>query len=178
MFSDIDYLWREAVRFHGHACPGLAIGCRMVFEAARELELGGKAKDEELVCVTETDACCVDAVQALLGCTLGKGNLLLKLRGKAAMHFYARKLGKGLRLVWQGAAENVSREDKIALILGEAGGDLFLRQALGACPLPEALLSPSIACTQCGERTSEAMLRFKQGQAYCLDCYPNHSRIL
>ena len=67
MFSDIDHLWRESVRFHGHACPGLAIGCRMVFEAARELELGTKAKDEELVCITETDACCVDAVQALLG---------------------------------------------------------------------------------------------------------------
>ena len=78
--------WARCVAFHGHACPGLTIG----FQAARYVrELFGfeRAVDEELVCIAENDACGVDAIQVLLGCSLGKGNLLLRLRGKQAYNF-------------------------------------------------------------------------------------------
>lgn len=179
MYSSMEMLWNQAVTFHGHSCPGLAIGCRMVYEAAKVLGLSRRAEDEELVCITETDACGVDAVQALMGCTLGKGNLLLKLRGKAAMSFYVRQHGSGVRIVWQGVgSDNIGREEKIQRILHDAADGLFTMQMVEPCAVPKALLSPSILCTQCGERTSEAMLRYMQGAPYCLDCYPNHSRLL
>ncbi|HEX2027481.1 MAG TPA: FmdE family protein, partial [Nitriliruptorales bacterium] len=64
----------RVVDFHGHLCPGLAMG----IQAARFAldEIGPHAQDEEVVAVTETDMCGVDAVQVLTGCTFGKGNLI------------------------------------------------------------------------------------------------------
>ncbi|NIT04240.1 formylmethanofuran dehydrogenase, partial [Candidatus Saccharibacteria bacterium] len=44
----------DVVEFHGHLCPGLAIGFR-VARAALD-ELGQRAEDEELVAVVENDS--------------------------------------------------------------------------------------------------------------------------
>ena len=44
----------------------------------RLLELDFSA-DEDVVCIAENDACGVDAIQVLLGCSVGKGNLLFNL---------------------------------------------------------------------------------------------------
>ena len=73
-------LWEKCVAFHGHSCPGLAIGFRAAELAMDYLGLNDPAVDEEVVCVTENDACGVDAVQVLTGCTLGKGCLLYTSR--------------------------------------------------------------------------------------------------
>ncbi|MGN1038973.1 MAG: FmdE family protein, partial [Mailhella sp.] len=54
----------RAVSFHGHLCPGLSIGIRAAAWAIRNF---GTAADEEIVAVTETDMCAVDAIQALAG---------------------------------------------------------------------------------------------------------------
>ena len=179
MLASIENMWKRAVEFHGHECPGLAIGCRMVLEASRYLELEAPASDEEIVCITESDACSVDAAQAILGCTLGKGNLLLKLRGKAAMSFFNRSSGKGCRVVWMGTGDDsLSKTEKIRLLLSSEAENLFTLQPLGSPPPGKALLSRSVCCASCGERTSEAMTRPFDGSLYCLDCWPDHSRIL
>ncbi len=88
---------QQVVTFHGHSCPGLTLGIRAAEMALREL--GPRADDEEIVAVTETDMCGVDAVQFLTGCTFGKGNLLYRDRGKVAFSFYRRSDGKSFRLV-------------------------------------------------------------------------------
>jgi formylmethanofuran dehydrogenase subunit E len=57
---------KRCVDFHGHLCPGLAIG----FVASRDglSRLAEKrANDEEIVTVIGTDACCADAVQVMMG---------------------------------------------------------------------------------------------------------------
>lgn len=85
--------WQRAVAFHGHECPGLAIGFKAVEGVIAEFGLDASqlpAIDEELVCITENDACCVDAIQSLLGCTFGKANLIPRLHGKMAFSFYVR----------------------------------------------------------------------------------------
>lgn len=175
---DIQAMWENAVAFHGHACPGLAVGCRMVYEAVDALGLRERSGDEELVCVTETDACCVDAAQALLGCTLGKGNLFLKLRGKTAMSFFDRRSGRGCRILWKGAGDtSLSRERKMELLLSEEGKNLFSLEILTSGPPPEARISRSAPCVRCGEMTSEAMLRHHDGKAFCLECTPIHPRV-
>ena len=66
-------LMDKAIKFHGHACPGVVIG---VLVAKYILEHGNDFSiDEELVAVVENDNCSVDAIQALLGTTFGKGNV-------------------------------------------------------------------------------------------------------
>ena len=71
---EIKELMKKATMFHGHICPGIAIG---VLVAKYALEHGFEhSPDEELVAVVETDSCSVDALQVLLGTTFGKGNLI------------------------------------------------------------------------------------------------------
>ena len=89
-------LWEKAIAFHGHACPGLAVGVRAA-QIALEKFGANRAEDEELVCVTENDACGVDGIQAILGCTFGKGNLIYRGTGKQAYSFFERKSGRRLR---------------------------------------------------------------------------------
>jgi formylmethanofuran dehydrogenase subunit E len=87
----------KTVAFHGHMCPGLAVGIRAAEVALREI--GPHAQDEEVVAVVETDMCGVDAIQFLTGCTFGKGNLIHLDHGKNTFTFYRRSDGKGIRVV-------------------------------------------------------------------------------
>src|SRR5699024_7945973 len=91
-------LWNKCVKFHGHECPGLAIGFRASEIAKEKLSLNF-SQDEEIVCITENDACGVDAVQVITGCTLGKGNLILKGTGKMVFTFINRKNSEAIRLM-------------------------------------------------------------------------------
>ena len=72
--------FEDTVKFHGHACPGLAIGYRVANLALKEFGL--RARDEELVAIVENNSCAVDAIQFICGCTFGKGNLIFKDYGK------------------------------------------------------------------------------------------------
>ena len=87
----------EATRFHGHFCPGLMIGYRAAQIALRELNVE-RAEDEELIAICETDACGVDGVQVVTGCTVGKGNLIRRDWGKQVFTFGRRSDGKMLRV--------------------------------------------------------------------------------
>ena len=69
----------EIIQFHAHECPGLAMGYRMATASMSELD-SIRAEDEEIVAIVENDACGVDALQCVTGCTFGKGNLTKKIR--------------------------------------------------------------------------------------------------
>lgn len=90
-------------------------------EALSYLGLDGPAADEELVCVTENDACGVDAVQVITGCTMGKGNLLYRGTGKMAFSFYCRNSGKSVRLCLK-ALPDMEREERRPLHSGSPAG--------------------------------------------------------
>ena len=72
---------KDCICFHGHFCPGLAYGYLVAKEAIVLLDLI-HSPDEEAVVVSENDSCAVDAVQVLLGTTIGKGNLIINNYGK------------------------------------------------------------------------------------------------
>lgn len=177
-------LWHKAVAFHGHECPGLAIGFKAVEAVVGEFGLRTDrlpAVDEELVCVTENDACGVDAIQALLGCTYGKANLIPRLRGKMAFSFYtrggaahdARAMRVYLRPDLRGEK---SREEYQAFLLATPYTELF---EIGEvrCSLPEpARHFISLPCSVCGESTAECALRLQEGEPVCLDCYDAYER--
>ena len=91
-------LWNKCAEFHGHVCGGLTMGYRAALYAAELLDLHF-SKDEQVVCVAENDACGMDAIQVIPGCSVGKGNLLFHITGKQVWSFYNRKTGKSLRLV-------------------------------------------------------------------------------
>ena len=107
-------LWEKAIAFHGHACPGLAIGVRAATEAIKRLNLSF-SEDEEVVCVTENDACGVDGIQAILSCTAGKGNLKFRDTGKMAFSFFNRKNGQKVRMCLKPSQADMSRGRKTRL---------------------------------------------------------------
>lgn len=169
--------WQRCVEFHGHACPGLAIGFRACEAAQAQLQLAF-SPDEELVCVTENDACGVDAVQLLTGCTMGKGNLIYRRVGKMAFSFFRRSTGGQCRVVFKlpmGQA-GMDRAAFQEYLLKAPLAELFTIQEPNY-PLPTpARLFARILCSQCGEGMAENLARLRDGQPVCRDCQPEYSR--
>ena len=168
-------LWEKAVAFHGHECPGLAIGVRACEIAMEKMGLG-VSDDESVVCVTENDACGVDGVQAILSCTFGKGNLLYRDTGKQAFSFFERKSGKKLRLALKPFAGEMSRPERQKHIL-EAPADEVFSVGEPRFELPEsARIFKTVICESCGEGAPEHKIRLQDGKTVCLDCFKTYSR--
>ena len=183
--------FKKAAEFHGHVCPGLAMGYRVARYVKAHYP---RSEDEELVCIAENKSCSVDAVQFLLGCTAGKGNLIVIDNGKQAFTFYSRDHGKALRIYFKGdvfagmdamrqkmAAGALTDADKKEMegmrsrimeqILAGRDEDLLdVREA--EIPAPEkARIYPSLVCQECGERFMEIMGRTAEGKVLCKDCF-------
>ncbi len=168
-------LWERAVKFHGHRCPGLAIGFKAC-EAAKEKMGLEFSPDEQIVCVTENDACGVDAVQALLSCTFGKGNLIYRGTGKQALSFFERKSGKKMRLVLKQFAGEMSRPERQKKILEAPVDEVFI-VGTPSFELPEtARIFKTVICESCGEGAPEPKIRLQEGKKVCLDCFRSYSR--
>ncbi|NLP13637.1 MAG: formylmethanofuran dehydrogenase [Clostridium sp.] len=168
-------LWRKAVEFHGHECPGLAIGFKAC-EAVIEKMGITFSKDEEIVCVTENDACGVDAIQIITGCTLGKGNLIYRGTGKMAFSFFNRTGKQSIRIILKQFKGEMDRKERQEYILNAPVDELF-DFGRPAFELPEkARRFKTISCEICGEGAPEHKVRLNEGKKVCLDCFVNYSR--
>lgn len=167
--------WNDCVAFHGHACGGLTIGYKASLYAAKLLEMDFSA-DEQIVCIAENDACGVDAIQVMLGCSIGKGNLLFHMCGKQAFSFYNRKNGKSVRLVLNERPENVSQEESFAYYQRISEEEMFTVKSVRQALPEKARLFPSSRCACCGEITGANWLRPAGEEKICLDCWGTYDR--
>ncbi|WP_125153289.1 FmdE family protein [Clostridium rectalis] len=168
-------LWKKCVNFHGHECPGLAIGFRACEIAVEKMDLKFSS-DEELVCVTENDACGVDAVQVITGCTLGKGNLVYRGTGKMAFTFFNRKSGKSIRLIMKKFTSEMSREERQKYILEAPEDQVFSIKKPNFTVPNTARLFNTIICDRCGEGAPEHKIRINNAEKLCLDCFEKYTR--
>ena len=167
--------WEDCAAFHGHVCGGLTIGYKAALYAIELLELVF-SDDEQVVCICENDACGVDAIQVMLGCSIGKGNLLFHMRGKQAFSFFNRKTGKSVRLLLKPKPEGMTREDSFAYYQSCEPKDMFDVTDV-KIRLPEkARLFDSYICECCGESTGANWIRLAGGKKLCLDCYETYNR--
>jgi len=166
--------YAEIVRFHGHDCPGLAIGFRMASAGLEALE-STRAGDEELVAIVENDACGVDALQCLTGCTFGKGNLLFRDYGKQVYTLYCRATRQGVRVLFHGRGIPTGlREDRPAFTrwLLAAPEESILSLCPVSIPEPEpARITTSVLCACCGEGVMQSRVRHLHGKAVCIPCF-------
>lgn len=194
-FSVSQELIEKTIAFHGHWCPGLAIGIRAAELALRKL---GSPEAAELAAVVETDMCGVDAVQVLTGCTFGKGNLVHRDYGKMAFSFFDRKTGKGFRAILKPeiqaemAAEigplmkkmnegTITDKEKKTLedfrearkekFLSATLEEIFLVSELTALAPRQARVLQSLCCETCGEMTMESRTRKFDGKTLCIPCF-------
>jgi len=159
------------IAFHGHSCPGLAIGIRAAELAFSKL---GSADSIELVAISETDMCGVDAIQFLTDCTYGKGNFLHWDYGKKAFSFFDRKSGKGFRAVFNQAALEGMEEDRDAVTASLMEQDIEALFSLtwleDLAPRPAQILE-SLTCDTCGESVMESRTRRYAGKTHCIPCF-------
>jgi formylmethanofuran dehydrogenase subunit E len=189
----------KCVDFHGHTCPGLAIG----FQAARTLMerlSARKAPDEELVAIVETDACGADAIQVMTGCTFGKGNFLFKNYGKHAFSLMDRRKGKGVRVYLRldtfkmdreslslsekvqkdkASAKEIKRyrqlqQERVEKILNADTESLFKIEEITSGIPAKARIMDSGICDFCRESTKVDLLRTIDGKKACIPCAEKH----
>ena len=186
----------DIARFHGHMCPGLAMGIRAAEVALREV--GPHSSDEEVVTLVETDMCAVDAIQYLTGCTFGKGNLIHLDHGKNAYTFIRRSDGKAIRVstlagafarspehaklssrVREGSATEEERArykeqraGRVEAILRASEEELYAVEELEGAEIPPvARIHGSVSCDGCGEPTMETRVRRLEGRELCPACF-------
>ncbi len=165
-------LMEKATRFHGHICPGLAIG---VLAAKYVLEHGFKySPNEEVVAVVENDNCSIDAFQALLGTTYGKGNLIHQDYGKLNYYFYNRETEKAIKLSLKSKAfgkKKLSKHERIKHLLDSKPENIFSIYEIEFNPPGLAEIEESIPCDICGEPTMNSRLMFYKNSSMCIPCY-------
>jgi len=189
-------LLNQIQSFHGHLCPGLAMGIQASQIALDKI--GKHAADEEVVAIVETDMCAVDAIQFLTGCTFGKGNLIHRDFGKNAFTFVRRSDNKAIRVLtkpeaWgdpndehrqlfakvragSATAEEKSRFQEMHVakanrILETAPEQLFEVTEMTMQPPKKARIHTSIVCAECGEAAMETRIRKFGGRDLCIPCF-------
>lgn len=182
--------------FHGHMCPGLAMGIRAAEVCLAEI--GAHSSDEEILAVVETDMCAVDAIQFLTGCTFGKGNLVHRDYGKNAYTFVRRADRRAVRVsarpgswsgrdperetlranVRAGTATDEERNHFAALqqehserLLAAPLAELYDVREVQADVRPRARIVASVDCAGCGEPTMETRIRRFEGRELCPPCF-------
>ncbi len=192
----------KTIKFHGHTCPGLAIGIRLSELAMEQLDIHNTAAG---VCVAETDMCALDAVQFLTGCTAGKGNLVHRDYGKSGFTFFNRDTGRGFRAVFREDFRNSApqREEMSALMKKITAGEateveqkqceaykaasiqkimdadleqLFTVKEISEPPVRPAKNLQSIKCEACGEMTMESRIRRFDSRYLCIPCFMEHEQ--
>ncbi|WMW22245.1 FmdE family protein [Methanolobus mangrovi] len=195
--------FEDAAKFHGHVCPGLTIGYIAAKAGIEKLETK-RDIDEELVTIVENDACGVDAVQVLTGCTLGKGNLIYKDHAKQAFTFICRDSGKAVRValkasfnidaidpevsklrpkVMDGTAteeetkEFRKRMDGISVTMRNTPVEEMFDIKFVDIKIPgKARIFNSVQCAKCGEMMAESRAKVQNGEYVCIPCYEEYSR--
>jgi formylmethanofuran dehydrogenase subunit E len=191
----------EVTKFHGHVCPGTAIGYRAGEIAIKKLS-SPRATDEEFLAIVENDSCSVDAIQVVTGCTFGKGNLIFKDHGKHVYTFINRDSGEALRIslnngidamnpefakirekVFGGTAsaeekqEFEKQKDKTSQdILDLPDDELFKIEQVEVEIPEEARIFQSVKCAKCGELVAEHRARVENGTIICIPCFDDYSR--
>lgn len=191
--------WERVREFHGHTCPGLAMGFRATTLALEKMGVS-RSVDEELIAIVENSACGVDAVQVLAGCTFGKGNLFFLDHGKHVYTFARRSHGKAVRVaVRHGAFHNpelgqlrrkagsgrATGEEKRRLaelqqshienILASGEENFDLKFVDLELP-PPARVYQSLRCEKCGEAVMETRTAGDRGRVLCIPCAKEEKR--
>ena len=181
----------RAAGYHGSLCPGLAVGIQAARLALREV--GRASEGNRIVAVAETDICAVDAIQAIVGTTVGNRNLVIHDWGKSAFTFFRAADGKAVRIAgrpaWasdyhalrmkvqsgQASAAEVKsfREAgaaEVERILAMAPEELYEVQEVRTAPPATSDVDGWTTCEECGEVVMETRTRRLRGQTLCLPC--------
>jgi len=182
-----------AIQFHGHICPGLLMGVRAAELAQKQLG-ASQDQDQELMAVVETNSCGVDAIQAVLGCTFGKGNLIFKDHGKNVYTIASRTNNRAVRIAQKHNdrpdpdfvrynelnnkthltdEEDIEKENLVGVIfekiMSTPVDEIFSWQEVTVEFPSKAVIYPTVRCEACGEGVMESRAA-KTERGYICPC--------
>ncbi|MEQ8175365.1 MAG: FmdE family protein [Syntrophomonadaceae bacterium] len=183
-----------AIQFHGHICPGLLMGVRAAEFALEKLSVDPDV-DEELVAVVETDSCGVDAIQSILGCTFGKGNLIFRDFGKNVYTIGSREKNQAIRIAqrygvkfnpdWPrykelselGSPTQEELQEKESIlgamfekVMTMPFEELFKWEEVAFEMPGKAQIVETVQCQKCGEGVMKTRTVSSDGGLVCLSC--------
>ena len=190
--------FEEVTKFHGHECPGSAIGYKASKIAIERLKID-PSEDEEVLAIVENDSCAVDSIQVVLSCTFGKGNLIFNDYGKSVFTIASRDKNKAIRLVLKesfntigsnprfkelrekGRNNTLSPEEENELkiitkkvcedIINMKDEDIFTIKEVKMPKIEKAKIYQSLICEECGELTAEHRIKEYENKKLCIPCY-------
>lgn len=195
--GDLQKLLKLSGIFHGHFCPGSAMGVKAAVRAMKDLDVKSKGM-EEIVAIVETNSCFSDGIQLVTGCTFGNNALIYRDYGKTSFTL-AKRTGEGIRIsaLFDRVAKERSPEasalwDKVVVNRKGSGEEsrrlnaLWQELSFKVLEIPDeeilliervnisvpsyAHIFSSATCSVCGESIMEPRARIKQGKPICIPC--------
>jgi formylmethanofuran dehydrogenase subunit E len=192
---------KRVVDFHGHLCPDLVIGCKLceyvqkLFPQAGELNSG-------ISLIAENRTSSLDAIQIMLGTTVGNQRLYVMDFGKHNYTLLLKKAETGFRLSLKkqhfGDEEEYSEleqkimnnqvvmedmvqfqkllDDRVRQLLGLVPEDIFSVKHVELIQPTFETASTFLQCSVCGEQVLKSRKIEYQDQTYCIPCFRKLTR--
>ena len=187
---------KRLVDFHGHLCPDLMIGTKLCEYVQGVL----KSVDDPsggIFIIAENSTSALDAIQVLLGATLGNQRLYILDFGKHNYSVYFKHDGKAIRLSMkprgfgheeeyehlerkirrnEATLDDVTKyqafvDNRILQISGLSPELLFEIKEIEWNDPPVELASVYHRCSCCSEPVLEGRLIDQNGELYCIPCF-------
>jgi len=192
----INMTLKRVINFHGHMCPDLILGSKVCEYAHKVLDSKNEFK-KGLSIITENSTSAVDAIQVLLGATVGNQRLRIMDYGKHNYTIFYDKGRKGIRLTLRprqykdeeeycdlvkkisenraGLSEVVQfqkiLDDRARLFIDLSPEDIFDIDDTAATEHPTEMADVYISCCRCGQHVLRSRIIDYQGESYCMPCF-------
>ncbi|MFV0438155.1 MAG: FmdE family protein [Desulfopila sp.] len=187
---------KRVADFHGHVCPELAIGAKFC-EFVQQLQTENTVAADRFSILAENSTSALDAIQILLGVTVGNQRLMVMDYGKHNYALYCRGTGQswsftmramtyGNEAGYQRLEEKIINNDatlddiiafqrlideRVRRILSRAPRELFvLEPTEGTRQQPPESTSRYTTCTLCGQQVLASRCITRRGEILCLPC--------
>ena len=197
MINPKDYL-EAGMTLHGHKCPAMPLGLRAGAAAMNKLGVE-RAKDGQLLALVELGEghcahCYADGIQAITGCTFGKGNIKQLDYGKFGLTLVDKAAGKAVRVVPRAEVQAATKQTPFFTEYREKG--------IPASEVPKKIVDPlvvqvmnapeeqilkvseifdyqlekpiesfsSFVCDRCGDMVVERYGRLFEDRRVCIPC--------
>jgi len=181
---EFEELLNESASLHGHICPGQVLGVRMAMRGCQELGIGKpKEQPKRMIVYVEIDRCATDAIQAVIGCKLGKRTMKFIDHGKLAATFVDLITDKAVRIAVREdsrekaelyGCEGWTKQDaEIAAYKELPDEELFSVEEVWVEISEDDMPGPPkrrVICDKCGEGVNDGRDIISDGMVLCHAC--------